>query len=256
MGKIGLVLGGGGIRGFAHLGAIKALEEKGIKADVFSGTSAGAIVAALLAAEISPDDIMDILKDITITDASKLTLAVNGFATLEKLREKLNKVLDNKDFSDLSHELYICACNLYTGKAEYFNAGNIAKAVEASSSIPGFFSPVEIDGQLYIDGSVLDNVPIKPLIDRCEKIIAIDVMPTKEVSEIKGLSEIFMRIIQISVGMQEDIKDYCDLLIRLEDLSDYNILDSSENEKIFQIGYEYVSRLSTDEIFNGDFKKD
>lgn len=232
MGKIGLALGGGGIRGFAHLGAIKALEEKGIQADVFSGTSAGAIVAALLAADISPSDCMEILKDLTITDASKLTLPINGFATLEKLRDKLNEVLENKTFDDLNHKLYLCASNLYTGKVTYFQSGNIAKIVQASSSIPGLFAPVDIDGQLYIDGGVLDNVPVKPLIDTCDKIIAIDIMPIKEVNDISGLSDVFMRIFQMSVAMQEDVKDHCDLLIKLDDLADYNILDASDSQKI------------------------
>lgn len=244
MGKIGLVLSGGGIRGFAHLGAIKALEEKGIKADVFSGTSAGSIVAALLADEKSPDLIMKILEDMSITDASKLTLPINGFATLDKLRQRLDEVLGHKNFSDLKHELYVCASNLYTGKVKYFNSGNVAKTVEASSSIPGIFSPVEIDGQLYIDGSVLDNVPVKPLIDQCDKIIAIDIMPLVEVDEIDGLSQVFMRIVQMTVSMQEDVKKHCDLLIRLDQLSDYSILDTSENKKIFDIGYKYVSNMS------------
>ncbi|MFO7612991.1 MAG: patatin-like phospholipase family protein [Clostridia bacterium] len=243
MKKIGLALGGGGSRGFAHIGAIKALEERGIKPNVFSGTSTGSIVAALLAAQKTPDEIMEIMKDIKISGASKMTLKGNGFATLDKFGRELDEILMGKDFADLNHELYICASNLNTGKAEYINSGNVAKAVQASSSIPILFSPVEINGQLYVDGGLLDNVPVQPLIDRCDQIIAIDISPIKEQEKVDGLSDIIIRIFQMSVGMQTDKKEYCDILIRLEELADYNILDTSQNQKIYDMGYNYVKDI-------------
>ncbi|MEA3423060.1 MAG: patatin-like phospholipase family protein [Bacillota bacterium] len=243
MKKIGLALGGGGSRGFAHLGAIKALEEKGIKPNFFSGTSAGSIVAALLATEKTPDEIMDIMKDLKITDASKITLPVNGFASLDKLGSKLDEILGGRDFSDLKHKLYICASNLNTGKVEYINNGNVAKAVQASSSIPILFTPVEIEGQLYVDGGLVDNVPILPLIDECEKIIAIDIMPVKSIEKVEGVSEIIVRMFQMGVAIQSDKKDQCDVVIKLEDLADYNILDTSKNEEIFEIGYNCVKNM-------------
>lgn len=248
MKKIGLALGGGGSRGFAHVGAIKALEETGIKPNIFSGTSAGSIVAALLAAQRTPDEIMEIMKDFKMSNASKITLLVDGFATLDKLGTKIDEILEGKAFSDLKHELYICASNLNTGTVEYINSGNVAKAVQASCSIPILFSPVEINGDLYVDGGVLDNVPVQPLIDQCEKIIAIDIMPMKELEKIDGISEILIRMFQMSVGMQLDKKEYCDILIKLGGLSDYNILDTSQNEKIFEIGYNYVKNLNLADI--------
>ena len=249
MKKIGLALGGGGSRGFAHLGAIKALKEKGIKPNVFSGTSAGSIVAALLAAQKTPDEIMEIIKDIKISDASKITLPAHGFATLDKFGMELDEILEGKDFADLKHELYICASNLNTGKAEYINSGNVAKAVQASSSIPILFSPVEINGQLYVDGGLLDNVPVQPLIDPCDQIIAIDISPVKELDKVDGLSEIIIRIFQMSVGMQLDKKEDCDILIRLKELSDYNILDTTQNQKIYEIGYHYVKNMKIANIY-------
>lgn len=245
MNKIGLALGGGGSRGFAHLGAIKALQERGIKPNVFSGTSSGSIVAALLAAQKTPDEIMEIMKDLKMTDVSNISLPVNGFASLHKLGEKLDKLLNGKVFSDLEYQLYICATNINIGRVEYIHSGNIAQAVQASSSIPILFSPVEINGQLYVDGGLLDNVPVKPLLDQCEQIIAIDIMPLKEVENVNGISDIITRIFQISIGMQQDKKDQCDLLIKLEELSNYNFMDMRENQKIFDIGYNYVYSMDT-----------
>ncbi|WP_319370571.1 patatin-like phospholipase family protein [uncultured Ilyobacter sp.] len=243
MKKIGIALGGGGSRGFAHLGAIKALEEKGIRPNVFSGTSAGSIVAALLATEKTPDEIMDIMGSIKITKALNIILPADGFASLDKLGSKLDEILGGSDFSDLKHKLYICASNLNTGKAEYINNGNVAKAVQASSSIPILFAPVEIDGQLYVDGGLLDNVPIMPLIEECEHIIAIDIMPIKTLEKVEGISEIIVRMFQMGIAMQSDKKEHCDLLIKLEELSEFNILDTNHNQEIFKIGYNYVKNM-------------
>lgn len=245
MKKIGLALGGGGSRGFAHLGAIKALEEKGIKPNVFSGTSAGSIVAALLAAQKTTEEIMQIMKDLKLTDIAKITLPIHGFTTLDNLKIILDKALEGKHFSHLEYPLFISVSNLNTGNVEYMNTGNIAKAVQASSSIPIIFSPVEINGQLYADGGLLDNVPIQPLINFCDKIIAIDIMPIKKTEKMDSISDIINRILQMSVSMQQDKKEYCDLLIKLDELSDYNIFDLTHNQMIFELGYNYVKNLDT-----------
>jgi len=245
MKKIGLALGGGGSRGFAHLGAIKALEEKGIKPNVFSGTSAGSIVAALLAAQKTTEEIMQIMKDLKLTDIAKITLPIHGFTTLDNLKVILDEALEGKRFSHLEYPLFICVSNLNTGNVEYMNTGNIAKAVQASSSIPILFSPVEINGQLYADGGLLDNVPIQPLINFCDKIIAIDIMPIKKTEKMDSISDIINRILQMSVSMQQDKNEHCDLLIKLDELSDYNIFDLTHNQMIFELGYNYVKNMDT-----------
>ncbi|MGM0640353.1 MAG: patatin-like phospholipase family protein [Thermotogota bacterium] len=248
--KIGIALGGGGTKGFAHLGVLKALEEKSIVPNVFSGTSAGAIVAALLSFNKKPDEIYEILKDLKLMDAAKLKFPKKGFASLEKLKEKLEKIFDNKNIEDLNHPLFIGVTNLNTGKAEYLNKGNITKAIQASSSIPILFTPVEINGNQYIDGGLVDNVPINPLTKICDKIIAIDIMPTKEVRDFNNIGDIINRIFDISISMQGQYKKQCDLLIELEKLPENNILDTSKNEKMFEIGYKYVKNMSEEEFSN------
>lgn len=243
MNKIGLALGGGGTRGFAHIGAIKALEEKGVKAEIFSGTSAGAIVAGLLADQKTPDEIMDFLKGVKLMDAAKITLPVTGFASLDNLGKKLDEILGHKTFADLKYPLYICVSNLNTGRVEYISSGNVAQAIQASASIPILFTPVTINECQYVDGGVLENVPVTPLIDRCEKLIAIDISPVKENEKVDGFAQVITQILQMTVGMQYDKEKYCDLLIRLNELSNYNILDTSNNEKIYDIGYSHVKGL-------------
>lgn len=246
MNKIGLALGGGGTRGFAHLGAIKALEEKGVKPEMFSGTSAGAIVAGLMAAQKTPDEIMGFLKDVRLMDAAKITLPVSGFASLENLEKKLDEILEHRTFADLKYPLYICVSNLNTGRVEYINSGNVAKAIQASASIPILFTPVTINENQYVDGGVLDNVPVTPLIDKCDKLIAIDINPVKEIAKVDGFAEVITQILQMTVGMQQDKEQHCDVLIRLKELGDYHILDTSNNEKIYEIGYKHVKEMKID----------
>ena len=250
MTKIGIALGGGGTKGFAHLGVLKALEEKGIVPNVFSGTSAGAVVASLLAFKKKPNEIFEILKDLKLTDAAKIKFPKKGFASLDKLKDKLEIIFENKNIEDLDQPLFISVTNLNTGNAEYLNQGNIAKSIQASSSIPLLFTPVDIEGYQYIDGGLVDNVPIKPLMNKCDKIIAIDIMPTKEVKNLKNIGDIINRIFDISISMQGQYKKHCDLLIEMERLPDNNILDTSKNEKMFDIGYKYAKNLKIpDEFF-------
>ncbi len=246
MNKIGLALGGGGTRGFAHIGAIKALEEKGIRPEIFAGTSAGAIVAGLLAASKTSDEIMDFLKDVKLMEAARITLPVSGFASLDNLGKKLDEILEHKTFEDLDFPLYVCVSNLNTGRVEYISSGNVAQAIQASASIPILFTPVTIDGHQYVDGGVIDNVPVTPLVGKCHKLIAIDINPVKEIDKVDGFSEVITQILQMTSGMQPDKEMYCDLLIRIEELSDYNILDTSNNEEIYRIGYERVREIEID----------
>lgn len=134
--KIGIALGGGGTKGFAHIGVLKALYERGIEPTIFSGTSAGSIVAALLASGKTPDQTFDVLKDIKITEASKIKIPINGFASLEKLKDKLDEILEEKNFSDLKYPLYIGATNLNKGTSEYWKCSkSVSSLIFNSCSI-------------------------------------------------------------------------------------------------------------------------
>ncbi len=235
---LGIALGGGGTRGFAHLGIIKSLEEEGIFPDIIAGTSAGSIIGSFLASGKNSDEIYNLMKERKLTDFAKLTMPVSGFMSLDYLKEQLEELLPGKTFKDLKLPFFATVSNLLTGKVEYLTEGNVALAVQASSSIPLVFSPVEIADQLYVDGGLLDNVPVQPLIGQCEKIIAVDIMPIEKISKIKGLQDIAVRTFQMSVGgLTEKRREACSMLIKLEDLAGFNILDSSKSEEIYDIGY-------------------
>lgn len=241
--KIGIALGGGGSRGFAHLGVLKALEEKGIEPDIIAGTSAGAIIGAFLADGKTPNEIMEIMEEIQLTDIAKIELPKKGFASLDSLRHKVKENLSTNQFNELKKQLYIGVSNLLSGEVEYINEGDIAKTVQASSAIPIIFSPVEINNQLYVDGGLLDNVPVKPLIGECDYIIAVDIMPVRKIEGVEDVKDIITRVFQMGTSMQSYSKDNCDLIIKIEEVGEYNILDTTHNKEIYQLGYNHVKKL-------------
>src|SRR6056297_535762 len=110
--KIGIVLAGGGARGFAHLGVLKALEEKGIRADCISAVSAGSIVGAFIASGKSPDQVMEIMQESDFFDYAKVLMPKQGLMSLENLHKNLEEELEENKISELKIPLYIAASNL------------------------------------------------------------------------------------------------------------------------------------------------
>ena len=150
--KTGLVLSGGGTRGFAHLGLIAALYKIGIQPDVISGASAGAIVGAFIAAGKKPEDILEIFKKGWFFQYTHIQLPVDGLLKLDGLKEIIEKEIEVKNIEDLKLPLHICVSNLNEGRAEYKNKGPLGTTVLASSSIPVLFSPVKLGAFQYVDG--------------------------------------------------------------------------------------------------------
>ncbi|MDX5320189.1 MAG: patatin-like phospholipase family protein, partial [Bacteroidota bacterium] len=179
--KTGIALGGGGARGFAHLGVLQALKEKGIQGDMFCGTSAGSVVGAFMAAGEEPLKVFDIMKKHSFFDFAKMTLPSMGLFNLDNLAAHLEKHLRFKKIEELPKPLIVTVADMCAGKVKYLETGPLAKAVQASSSIPVLFSPVAMDGTLYSDGGVFDNLPYRPLEASCDFIYAIHISPIRPV---------------------------------------------------------------------------
>ncbi|NCC74481.1 MAG: patatin [Sphingobacteriia bacterium] len=242
--KTGIALGGGGARGFAHLGMLRALEEKGIKPDVISGVSAGAMVGAFIASGKSPDEIFRLMKDNKFTDFAQVIVPKSGLLSLDKVRKLLKKHLAIDNFSELKIPLYVAATNLLDGKTEYFNSGSLLDAVQASMSIPVLFSPVKIGKGLYADGGIMNNLPVDPLIGKCKRTICISISPVQKAKNIKTLIDAAVRTFQLSVEANtRGIEDKCDLFIEPEALADYDLLNTSHVDEMYDIGYEYCKNL-------------
>lgn len=161
--KFGLALGGGAAKGAAHLGVLKAIHEQNLELQAIAGTSVGAIIAALYAFGKTLDEIFAIAENISLSHVSGFTLKKKGFSTTERLEKLLIEHLGDVNIEDARIPLAIVASNIRTGKKQVFTQGSLAKAVAASTAVPGLFVPVEIDGEEYVDGGLLENVPISPL---------------------------------------------------------------------------------------------
>src|ERR1700712_4612243 len=169
--KIGLALSGGGARGVAHIGVLKALDEMGVKISYLSGTSAGAIVAAMYAYGHTPEKILQAVQQISFLKSLRPAWAWAGLLTMDGMKELLLKQMPDNGFGNLKIPLIIAATEIRLGEIHYFDEGELVPAVLASCSIPAMFNPQSIRGGLYVDGGVLDNLPSKPLIDKCDFII-------------------------------------------------------------------------------------
>ncbi|MCL6264147.1 patatin-like phospholipase family protein [Craterilacuibacter sp. RT1T] len=174
--RIGLALGGGAAKGFAHIGVIKVLEANGIKADIVTGTSAGAVVGALYASGISPYQLQ--LKAMKLDESSlaDYTLSTSGLIKGEKLAEFVNREVRNKPLEKLSKRFGAVATELDTGERIVFQRGNTGSAVRASASIPNVFQPVSMNGKRYVDGGLVSPVPVSAAREMgAEVVIAVDI---------------------------------------------------------------------------------
>ncbi len=239
--KVGIALGGGGAKGFALLGAVKALREMGVVPDAIAGTSAGAIAGAFLASGMSPDETFGLLKINGFFKYSKVSIPKNGFMSLEGLKKQLDTALGQIDIQDLPIPFFATVTNLNEGKVAYLNHGPLTLAVLASASIPVLFSPVEINGMSYVDGGVLDNLPITPLKACCRKTVAISISPIQQIDKIEGLVKVATRVFQLTVNAEKDwVRDNCDLFIEPAGIEKYDLLDASHAGELFEAGYRHT----------------
>lgn len=163
--RIGLALGGGAARGFAHIGVIKALEAQGIYPEIIAGTSAGSVVAALYASGMSGLELNRLalqMDESSIADwAMPFSGKFGGVIKGEALQNYVNKLLHYRTIEKLPKPLGIVATDLQSGQPILFQRGNPGQAVRASSSIPGVFQPVTISGRDYVDGGLVAPVPVR-----------------------------------------------------------------------------------------------
>lgn len=161
---IGLALGGGAARGFAHIGAIKALESQGIKPDLVVGTSAGSVIAALYAAGNNGSDLNRLgisLDEASIADwALPFSGKFGGLIKGDALQNTVNRLIKNRLIENMSIPLGIVATDLQTGNGILFQRGDTGQAVRASCSVPGVFQPTMIGGREYVDGGLVSPVPV------------------------------------------------------------------------------------------------
>ncbi|MGD0340812.1 MAG: patatin-like phospholipase family protein [Bacteroidales bacterium] len=247
--NVGLVLSGGGARGFAHLGVLQALNEAGIFPDIISGTSAGALAGVLYCDGNSPKEILKIMRTNSRLDYMRPTLPRDGLLQISGVVKILETHLRAKKFEELKIPLVVTATDLNHGKAVYFSKGDLITPVIASSSIPVLFKPVIINNIYYVDGGVLDNLPIKPIENKCRMIIGSFVNPIGYEESTSGLIKIAVRTFMLDQTKEAEGKSgRFDLFIAPDELKNFSILDIDKAEDLFKVGY----RVTCEKLNNTD----
>ena len=239
--KYGLVLSGGGVRGIAHVGVIKALEEHGIHPTFISGASAGAVVGAFYAAGYTTEKIMEFFRTTSLFSVRNYTVRKAGFLDTIKYYKLFKQYFPEDDFEALEKSLNIATTNMVTGKCKFFNKGQLILPLLASAAFPGVFSPIKIDEAIYADGGIVNNFPIEPLMTDCDKIIGVYAQPLKEVkpADLKTSFAVMERAYYISRASKSMQKfNDCDLVISPNSLNQYGTFSMNKIEEIYQIGYD------------------
>jgi NTE family protein len=242
-----LVLSGGGVRGFAHIGVLKALEEYGLEPRMVIGTSAGAVVAAYWGLGYTAEQMMQRAESLSNRDLFVPVLPNFGQPVLrgeagvfsgQSLERQLRQDFGVQQFEELPRTVAVVATDLETGRPEVFNSGDIALAVRASSTIPGIFTPPSIHGRQYIDGQASSPLPIRPA-QRVSKlpILAVDVVYPPELAEVSTLTDLMFQTFLISSYRIKELEMLDAAVIIAPQLTNVGQLGLNDRHWVFQAGY-------------------
>ncbi len=238
------VLSGGGARGFAHLGVIKALQEYGIFPSGISGTSAGAIAGAFIADGFTPDEVKEIFSDKMNLSIFALGSFKLGLISIRKIREFVEKNLRHKTFEELTIPLYVTATNFTNGQQQVFHEGPLMDPIIASCSIPVMFPPVMINRIPYIDGGISNNLPVEPFVDSKYDVVSVYVNPIKLFKENESVMEVMDRAVHLSFREQVKRSAHgCWLYIEPESLRPFGLFEIQKLDEIFDAGYLFTKTL-------------
>lgn len=241
----GLVLSGGGVRGVAHIGVIKALEEHGIRPEYVAGASSGAIVGAFHAAGHGWEETLDFFRSVSLFTWGNYAHGKPGMLDTDKFREGFEQFFPDDRFEALAKKLFVVASDLIKGRSRLFHEGPLIRTLLASSAVPGVFSPVVIDDSLYSDGGITNNFPVEPLLAHCQRIIGVFVNPLKQVTahELRSSFAVLERAFSMDRASHSIRKfDDCDLVISPKSLSAFGTFSTQHVDEIFRIGYEAAQR--------------
>lgn len=241
---IGIAFGGGGVRGFCHVGVVRAFENFGIRPSVISGVSAGSIAAVLYAAGLDSVQMRECFagseKMGRFTD---WTLPKKSFMKLDKFAKIFDSWLPVKHLEELDIPTVVCATDFDKGKSVGWAKGEIVPRVVASCSIPIVFPPVKINGHNYVDGGVLRNLPAWAIRNHCKVLFGSNCSPLSRVYSSKGnILDIALRSYQLMAKSNtlQDI-NICDYMIQPAELSSFSTFDLSCMDQAIEIGYEAAS---------------
>lgn len=212
---IAFALGGGGAKGFAHIGVLKVLESHGIKPRIVTGTSAGSFVGSMYASGKTPFDLQDVALRLEEADIRDLTISSQGFIEGRRLQDFVNRQVGNRQLQQFPIRFAAVATEMDTGRKTPFISGNAGQAVRASCSIPNVFLPALIAGKRYVDGGLVSPVPVSTARDMgADIVIAVDISARPKAGAVPSMLSILDQTINImALGALEKELTTADVVI-------------------------------------------
>lgn len=247
--NVGLALSGGSIKGFAHIGVLKYMDEIGIRPDIISGTSAGALVGAFYSDGYRPDEIFELMSKLRLGSMTNLRpLNAPGILDTSPFEAFLTKHLTHKRIEDLPIPTYVVATDLDHGESHVFKEGDLASVIRASCSIPVLFHPVEIDGTSYIDGGLFRNFPASVIRQECNILIGMNLGPWEQENYNKSIVSVAERSWSFVFRQNTLVdKEACDILLESHDVLGYGMFDTDAATALTKIGYEVAKKELTEQ---------
>ena len=249
--ELGIAFGGGGTRGYYHAGVLKRLLELGYRPQIVSGTSVGAIVAALYAQGLSTENMLDAFNVLTLKDFLEPRIPKEYLTDSKPVRKILERTLMAKTFEELKIPLKIVTTCLESSKEVVFEKGPLIDAIIASCSVPVVFPPVRIQGKHYVDGGVIRNVPAYPIRKECKKVLAVNLFPVSEneVEYSRSMKHIAERCVTMlfNAGASYDLS-LADMVIQDIEMAGYSTYDFKHREEMFKLGYNASALKLLDKI--------
>jgi NTE family protein len=249
--RIALVLGGGAARGFAHIGVIRALEQEKIPIDMIVGTSVGSLIGAIYASDANSFELewtaFSLEKDQVFDYGILSAFTSMGFAKGDKLEEFVKSKIPVANIEDLKLPFAAIATDLNRGTRVVLDHGSVAKAVHASSAIPGVFNPVDHQGKFLVDGGVVENLPSSVARERgADIVIAVDISENVINFNITNLIDVMLQ--SVTIMSSENVKytrRNADVLITPA-VGDVGMLDFSQKKRCMQAGIEAAQKAMPD----------
>lgn len=244
--RIGLALGAGAARGLAHIAVLEVLEQKGIKIDMIAGSSVGSLVGGVYAAGVPVNYMIELAREINWDYITDVAFPRQGLIKGDKLLAFLEVITGKKDISDLKIPYAAIACDIELGEHIVIKEGSLAKAIRASSSIPGVYVPYQHQDRLLVDGGVLDSVPVSTVREMgADIVIAVDLSKTQKLQ--RRVINIFDVLFNTFDIIQQELDKYkkldADVIIR-PDLSDCEAFNLDQCDRCFNAVYKEMGEAT------------
>jgi NTE family protein len=241
MQSLPFVLSGGGVRGAAHLGVLQACRERGIVPGAIAGTSAGALVGAMIADGRTPEEVLDLVR----AELKRSNFIRRpGFAS-KRIEAFLARVLRRRQFEELPIPLFVSATDLEKGGQRIFHTGPLIPALMASCAIPVVFPPVLVEGTFYVDGGISNNLPVEPFQQQIGQVVCVHVNPLPPfVPGRRSMIRTMDRIWHLNFReMVMRSAQGCRLFIEPPELSRFNLFELGKLESIVEIGHRWTEHM-------------